>query len=38
VWYCSKPEFCNWTNNPVLVAKKWWHDEYVVKFPVRPSG
>ncbi len=35
VWYCSKAEFCNWTNNPTMVGKDWWHNEYELKFPVR---
>ncbi len=34
VWYCSKPDFCNWTNNPSMVTKTWWHNEYEVAFPV----
>ena len=34
VWYCSKAEFCNWTNNPSMVTKTWWHKEYEVTFPV----
>lgn len=33
VFYCTKAEFCNWTNNPVLISRKWWHDEYEVNFP-----
>jgi hypothetical protein len=34
VWYCSKTEFCNWTNNPTMVSKKWWHDEYETRLTV----
>jgi hypothetical protein len=32
VFYCSKAFYCNWTNNPILINKKWWHDEYEVNF------
>ena len=35
VWYCSKAEFCNWTNNPTMITKTWWRNEYESKFPVR---
>lgn len=28
-WYCSRAEFCNWTNNPFLLEPKWWRAEYV---------
>jgi hypothetical protein len=41
VFYCSKAYYCNWTNNPVLISKKWWHDEYETKFSefkVPPTG
>jgi hypothetical protein len=32
VWYCSKAEFCNWTNNPFMITKTWWVTEYQSKF------
>jgi hypothetical protein len=32
VFYCSKAFYCNWSNNPFLIKKQWWHDEYVVNF------
>ncbi len=32
VYYCSKSFYCNWTNNPFVISKRWWHDEYVVNF------
>ena len=45
VFYCSKAFYCNWSNNPFVISKKWWHDEYVVNFdnykvsePARPCG
>ncbi len=28
VWYCTEARYCNWTNNPFLVSKTWWRDEY----------
>lgn len=32
VFYCSKAEFCNWTNNPFMITKTWWRNEYESKF------
>lgn len=32
VFYCSKAYYCNWTNNPVLISKKWWHEQYEMHF------
>lgn len=29
VFYCSKAKYCNWTNNPTLLATAWWKTEYV---------
>lgn len=38
VMYCSKAKYCNWTNNPLLMATSWWQDEYVEKrFPAAKS-
>ena len=33
VFYCSKAYYCNWTNNPFMLSKTWWYNEYVVNFP-----
>lgn len=33
VWYCSRSSDCNWTNNPSMVSRSWWHTEYEVTFP-----
>ena len=30
-FYCTKAEFCNWTNNPVLFDVSWWKREYTNK-------
>ena len=41
VFYCSKAYYCNWTNNPFMLSRSWWHREYVVNFPkfkVRRAG
>jgi hypothetical protein len=32
VFYCSKAFYCNWTNNPFLIHKRWWRDEYELRF------
>lgn len=32
VFYCTKAFYCNWTNNPVLISKKWWHEQYETHF------
>lgn len=32
-FYCVDSEFCNWTNNPFIISKYWWFEQYVFKFP-----
>lgn len=32
VFYCSKAYYCNWTNNPFLISKTWWREQYETKF------
>lgn len=32
VMYCVDAEFCNWTNNPFLISKYWWFENYVYRF------
>jgi hypothetical protein len=31
IFYCSKAFYCNWTNNPTLMANAWWKQEYIEK-------
>ena len=32
LFFCVDSKFCNWTNNPFLVSKIWWFENYVFKF------
>ena len=34
LFYCVDSEFCNWTNNPFLINKHWWFQNYLQKFEV----
>ena len=32
LYYCVDSEYCNWTNNPFLIKKSWWFENYMEKF------
>eukprot|EP01102_Stenamoeba_stenopodia_P009910 TRINITY_DN2943_c0_g1_i2.p1 TRINITY_DN2943_c0_g1~~TRINITY_DN2943_c0_g1_i2.p1 ORF type:complete len:580 (-),score=176.15 TRINITY_DN2943_c0_g1_i2:58-1797(-) len=29
VFYCARSKYCNWTNNPFLLDRRWWFEAYV---------
>ncbi len=32
VFYCSNTTYCNWSNNPFLISRSWWQQQFVVNF------
>ena len=32
LFYCVKSQFCNWTNNPILIKTQWWFSNFVEAF------